>query len=346
MPRLPGMYGANRFSPADDKKRERMSRILVTGGSGFIGTNLVEFFAGRGDAVLSLDIQPPRNAAHRPVWRGVDVLDASRLRGAISEFRPEVILHMAARTDLRGKSAADYPANTEGVKNVLEAAKDLPQLRRLVLASSRLVCRIGYMPRDEFDCCPTTAYGESKVAGERIVRAFEGLQCPWVMVRPTSLWGPWFDVPYKTFFTAIRRGLYVHPRGRKIRKSFGFVGNSVYEIEKLVSCSAALVHGKTLYLADYPPLEVRQWAELIRGEMGARPILDVPLWALGFLAKAGDAAKAFGMAEPPLTSFRLDNLLCEMVHDLGPMEAICGKLPCSVEQGVRKTVEWMNGHPG
>jgi hypothetical protein len=62
------------------------------------------------------------------------------------------------------------------------------------------------------------------------------------------------------------------------------------------------------------------------------------------LAVIGDLAKKFGMKNPPLTSFRLANLLQPMVHDLEPLEGICGPLPYSMGQGVLMAVDWLKRH--
>ncbi len=49
------------------------------------------------------------------------------------------------------------------------------------------------------------------------------------------------------------------------------------------------------------------------------------------------------MSDPPLTSFRVDNLLTEMVYDSGPTQRIAGELPFTMAEGVRATVEWLRG---
>jgi hypothetical protein len=49
------------------------------------------------------------------------------------------------------------------------------------------------------------------------------------------------------------------------------------------------------------------------------------------------------MSDPPLTSFRVDNLLTEMVYDCGPTERIAGELPFTMADGVRATIEWLRG---
>src|ERR671922_1732439 len=106
-----------------------MRRILITGGSGFIGTNLVEHFRAEGAALLNLDTRPPRNRAHAPCWRKMDILDAGSVKDAFKEFSPTHLVHMAARTDLGGRTIGDYAANTAGLANVIDAAANEHGLR-------------------------------------------------------------------------------------------------------------------------------------------------------------------------------------------------------------------------
>lgn len=318
------------------------SRVLITGGSGFIGTNLVEHFAATGNQVINLDVCRPRNPDHGKYWKCVDLLNKHEIRESIQSFQPHVVLHMGARTDLEGKSVADYSVNTTGVSNLIDAIDGVTSLQRVIFASSRLVCRIGYQPSNELDYCPSTPYGESKVIGEQIVRAASGrLSCSWLIVRPTSIWGPWFDVPYKTFFTTIAKGRYLHPGKEKIAKSFGFVGNTVFELQRLIEANSEVVSNKTYYLADYPPIDVLDMAINIQRAIGAAPIKSVNIGVLRVLAFSGDMLKWLGWPNPPLTSFRLDNLLTEMLLDTNPLEKVVGTLPYSMPEGVDITVHWL-----
>ena len=322
-------------------------KVMITGGSGFIGTNLVERFLDKGWEVLNIDVTEPRNDQHSDHWRRGDILDRDSIIRAFSDYRPEIVLHMAARTDLdENRDIRGYAANIDGVANVIEAIRQAGSVERTIFASSRLVFEIGYVPKSETDYKPSTLYGESKVQGERLVRQAGETIGPWVIVRPTSIWGPWFDVPYKGFFELIANNRYLHPGQHNPRKSYGYVGNAVYQIERILEAPSGEVEGKTLWLSDHPPLRLRDWANEIQRAVGANAIRTAPMPVLRFAAAVGDAATRLGWRNPPLTNFRLNNMITEMVYDTCELESIVGPLPFSTEEGVTQTVDWLQkyGH--
>ena len=199
----------------------------------------------------NVDIKAPRRPEHRRMWRRLDLTRREDVVSAIAEFRPAYVYHLGARTDLGSTTSWTTRRTRSGRSTCWMPALKSASVRRVVFASSRLVCRIGYQPASDDDYCPTTAYGESKVQGEQIVRDHAQLPFEWVIVRPTSIWGPWFDVPYRQFFDSIRRGRFVHPRHTKTLKSFGYVGNSIFQLQTLMTAPSAEVSGKTFYVGDY-----------------------------------------------------------------------------------------------
>jgi nucleoside-diphosphate-sugar epimerase len=316
-----------------------MDRILVTGGSGFIGTNLMESLLASRKIVLNYDTKRPSNSVLGMNHVLGNILDLDRLSATMRAFNPDAVVHLAARCDLGGASPADYVANTQGVQNVISASQT-GSVKRVLFASSRYVHETERQPARDDIYSPFTAYGASKAEGERLVRA-SGLDIPWLIFRPTSIWGPWFDTPYKGFFTAVRKGLYVHPQGQRILKSYGYVGNVVHQIRRFLTAADIAVKGRTFYTADYAPIEIRTMAECIRKHFGAPRIREVPVHFLKPIARVGDLLKTCGWSNPPLTSFRLNNLLCPMDYDLANTKQVAGELPYSMEQGVARTVDWM-----
>lgn len=329
------------MSPSLSSDLLTKERILVTGGSGFIGTNIVEFYRDRGVGALeNFDIRRPRNEAHLEHWRDVNICDASKLDDAIARLEPTAVIHMAARADLIGKTVEDYPDNTIGVQNLIFALRRRSNRPKLLVASSRLVCDIRHRPSSELDYCAPNAYGESKVHTEIITRRDCGNSIPWILVRPTGIWGPWFDVPYRNFFEAVRRGFYLHPRGFPTLKSYGFVGNTVCQIDRLLYADFAAAQGRALYLCD-PAVQILQWAKIIAAKSGGRMPHEVPYALLWLGAKIGDRLAAMGVRHPPLTSFRLDNLITDMNIDYMLAQSVVGPAPFSIEDGTDITCDWL-----
>ncbi len=318
-----------------------MKRVLVTGGSGFIGTNLVESLIRRGDVVLNVDIAPPRNADHRPLWCKLDLGDREGVRGVVKEFAPEYVFHCAARTDLGSDGPDEYRINVEGTENLFDALERVKGTKRVLAVSSMLVCRLGYVPRREDEYCPNTAYGASKAEAERRVRARRTQEMPWVIARPTSIWGPWFGAPYRDFFLTVARGRFRAPRGWTARRSMGFVGNTTHQLVCLAEASDATVAGGTFYLCDYEPICMGDWSRSVAAALDVRPPPAVSTGLLRVAARAGSLLEALGVMTAPLTNSRLNNMLTDAVFDTSALESLCGALPYGTAQGIVQTVEWM-----
>ena len=317
-------------------------RILVTGGSGFVGTNLVSSLMRHGSLVLSVDINEPVCADHADNYRRLDILDPSALREVVEEFRPDHVIHAAARTDLDGKAISDYAANTEGVRNLIAPLSETDSVRRCVFISTKLVCRNDYVPSSFDDYCPDTVYGESKVEGEKIVKQSGALNFEWCLARLTGIWGPWFRQPYRRFFEMISRSSYRHPGGTDAPKSFGYVGNTVFQIQRLLDAQAEQIDRRTFYLADYQPMIIREWANMISQKLHKRDVRTIAGPLMRIAALAGDLMTLCGCKHPPVTSFRLRNMRADTSGiSLDDIRKLADPLPYTIEAGVDETIDWM-----
>ena len=316
-----------------------MDKYLVTGGSGFIGTNLMEALLKEGVDVINVDAKEPLNKYHTKYFRRIDIRILSELKRCVEDFKPDYIIHLAARCDLNGKTIKDYDTNTVGVENIISVSKNCATLKKLLITSSMLVCHPGYVPCDEQDYMPTTVYGESKILTEKITRE-SNLQCDWAILRPTSIWGPWFDVPYKNFFEMIWKGHYIHIAGNKASMTYGYVKNVVVQILGILHADTS-VGAKVFYLGDYVPTSIEEWADEIAEEFGKR-IIVVPRFVINCGALLGDFLKKIGVCFP-LTTFRLKNMTTNSILNLTETKKIVQELPFDRIQGVKETVKWMYG---
>lgn len=312
--------------------------IIVTGGSGFIGTNLIEYFIERGHQVINVDIAEPQIVERKNIWRKLDIRDYDALRKIFLDFEPEYIVHLAARTDLNGKDINEYDANTIGVKNVLQASKEVRSLKKIIITSSMLVCKVGYIPKRYNEYAPSTLYGESKVVTETLTWNNQP-KCDWAIIRPTSIWGPWFNVPYKNFFERVITKRYFHIGNRGCTKTYGYVGNAVYEIEQILFHDTLNEDNKIFYIGDYEPTNIEVWANEIANQVGYK-IMHIPFWMIQSAAKFGDMLKIINI-DFPMTSFRLKNMTTDNVVDMTSTEKLVKALPYDRVKGIEDTLCWM-----
>ncbi len=318
-------------------------KILLTGASGFIGTNLLEDLFLQGYEVCNIDLKKPKISERNNMWKNVDITDYDSFEKAMLDFTPDYLIHLAARTDLDGKTLEDYSANVVGVENLMKIIHKLPNLRKVIITSSKFVTRNGYKIKNQHDYCPHTKYGESKVETEIRVWA-DKPQCDWCIIRPTSIWGPWFGVPYRNFFDLVMRRMYFHIGHIKCHKTYGYIGNAVYQIEQLLFNETPDEDNKVFYIGDEPAYEINEWADEIANELGFK-VPTMPVWFVKCLAKFGDFLGVFGI-HFPMQSFRFENMTNDGTNDMTNTYRIAPDMPYTRLEGTKATIEWIRKNEG
>jgi UDP-glucose 4-epimerase len=180
---------------------------LVTGGAGFIGSNLVDALVARGDRVTVVDdLSTGKRANLEDALRAgaelrvADVRDAAAVAEVFAAARPETVFHLAAQIDVRYSvehPAGDAASNVLGTINVLEAARAV-RARRLVNSSTGggLYGEADVLPTsEEHPIRPLAPYGQSKVAAEGYCELYARLHgLSTVSLRYGNVYGPRQDV--------------------------------------------------------------------------------------------------------------------------------------------------------
>jgi GlcNAc-P-P-Und epimerase len=314
-------------------------RVLVTGGSGFIGTHLVACLQRCADSeVLNVDVQVPTSKSLKPLWVHGDILDRSRLHEIVHEFLPSHVVHLAARTDVSSASIDDYAVNISGVANLLDVVAATSCVERLLLASTQFVCRPGHYPAHDEDYMPHTAYGRSKVIAEQAVRSSD-LPIGWIILRPTTVWGPG-DLAYRyQFYRAIAGGYYLHPSGAPYSRSLGFVENVVAQMCLLMKASPGLVERRTFYLGDAES-DLDAFADEFSRQIRGRPARRAPAPLIRGIGLAGDVVTRVGL-NFPLTTGRYLSMTENYPVPIDRTLELTGAGPFSLKEGVRQTVSWL-----
>lgn len=317
---------------------KNLTKILITGASGFIGSNVIEYYSRTGYSVLNFDISSPKNKKQFHHWKKVDILDYNSLKSETLSFQPDIVIHLAARTDLQGNDLKDYDSNTNGTRNLIEILNQTPSVKRVIFTSSMLVCSPGYIPKHPSDYAPSTVYGESKVLMEKIIQE-SSHNYEWAIVRPTSIWGPGFGEPYRNFFEMVINKRYFHIGNKSCTKTYGYVENIIYQIDSILNAPVEKIQGNVFYLGDYEPTNIHSWSNEIASEIGFK-IKTIPYPLIKAAGIGGDILKSIGI-KFPMTSFRLKNMTTDNIVDLSNTQELAPTFPVTRIEGIRKTLKWL-----
>ena len=180
-------------------------KALVTGGAGFIGSNLVDALVARGDEVTVLDNLVTGRLANLDgalaagaELAELDIRDAAALTALAAEKQPQTVFHLAAQIDVRKSvedPAFDSSINVGGTANVLEAARVANAGRFVFVSTGGAIYGEGegqQLPLDESTAiAPMSAYGQSKYAAEGYLALYERLHgLSGVSLRLGNVYGP------------------------------------------------------------------------------------------------------------------------------------------------------------
>jgi nucleoside-diphosphate-sugar epimerase len=312
-----------------------MPTLLLTGATGFVGSQLVHGLRGAGWVVRaslrSGGVALPDGV--EPVVVG-DLAAAPDLRGALAGV--EAVVHLAGRAHVMretasGAEAAFRGANVDATRHLaLQAAA--AGVRRLVFLSSVKVNgeRTGDRPFTEADApAPADAYGRSKWAAERALREVasdSGLEA--VVIRPPLVYGPGVKANFLRLLRLVERGVPLPLASVRNRRSLVSVWNLCDLITLVASHPAAA--GRTFLVSDRHDLSTPGLVRAIAAAMG-RParLYRFPVAILRAAARAVGQRAA------------VDRLLDSLQVDPGEAERRLGWVPkVGVEEGLRRTVAW------
>ena len=314
--------------------------ILITGASGFIGTNFIEFLIENGiDDIINIDKNPPSKKGHQKYWRDCNILDKSKLLELFTQHKPEYVLHLAARADCDGSTLSDYVDNTIGTENVISAIKECNSVKRVIFTSTQYVFRPGdKQPSNDQDFNPHTEYGQSKVLNELAVRNAD-LECIWTIIRPTNIWGPWHLRYRDQFLKVLYTGKYFHPKSDNVIKSYGYVGNVVDQIFKIFHADSKIVNKQIFYVGDRP-LKLIDWVNAFSNEIKGKNVRILPKFFVKIIASIGDLLNILGI-KFPISLSRYNSMTQNYITNINKTFSVFGKPPYPLEEGIKKTIEWL-----
>ncbi len=320
-------------------------RLLVTGGTGFIGSHLAMEGRRRGAEVVVLGLADrSEERANVELLRraGVEVIAgsitdtdccASAVRGVTHIF------HLAVAMREGGKRDEFFErVNLDGTRRLLEAAA-AGGIERFVYCSTIGIYghRAPGVTREESPLAPGNIYERTKVAAEAMVRQF-GQGVPVVILRPADVYGP-RDQRLLKLFKGLSRGSFPLFGAGAGRRHMIYVDDVVSAF--FSACEHDEAVGESLILAGPEVCTLRELIELVRRTVGGpRPPRRFPLAPmLAVAAVVEDVCRVLHL-DPPIYRRRMDFFWSDSAFDTSRARRVLGWAPVvSLADGVRRTFE-------
>lgn len=262
-----------------------LGRVLVTGGSGFVGANLVTELLDRGHTVRSFDRAPSPLGDHAglEVVEG-DICDKQTVAAAVQDI--DTVIHTAAIIDLMGGASVteeyrqrSFAVNVEGTKNLVHASQEAG-VQRFVYTASNSVVMGGQDIVNGDETMPYTnrfndLYTETKVVAEKFVLSQNGeqgmLTCS---IRPSGIWGRGDQTMFRKVFENVLAGhVKVLVGNKNIKLDNSYVHNLIHGFilagEHLVPGGTA--PGQAYFINDGEPINMFEFARPVLAACG-RPL--------------------------------------------------------------------------
>jgi nucleoside-diphosphate-sugar epimerase len=313
--------------------------ILVTGDSGFIGQHLIRRLLARGERVKGIDIRPkPETSPDYPQVVG-NVLDPAAVKESLIGVR--CIIHLAAEHKDFGITRDKYfEVNEGGTRHLLERASEA-QVREFVFYSSVAVYGAQDSPNEKSNPQPINPYGESKLAGEGVVRSWaqEDATRKAVIIRPTVVFGPHSRANIFKLISYVCDRKFIWVGNGEHIKSIAFVENLV---EATLFVLDHLRPGLEVFnYSDEPQLTTRELVSLIAETAGVRqPRLKIPLPLALRVATVFDMIGAVTGIDLPVTTARIKKFNTPTIYRSDPIRSRGFTAPFSISEGLDRSIRW------
>ena len=327
----------------DHSLTTELGRVLVTGGSGFVGANLVTELLNRGCEVRSFDRVPSPLPAHPrlEVFQG-DITEIDDVAFAVGGV--DTVIHTAAIIDLMGGASVteeyrkrSFAVNVTGTQNLVRAAQKAG-VQRFVYTASNSVVMGGQRISDGDETLPYTErfndlYTETKVVAEKFVLGQNGggdgtgmLTCS---VRPSGIWGRGDQTMFRKVFESVLAGhVKVLVGGKNVKLDNSYVHNLVHGFilaaQHLVPGGTA--PGQAYFINDGEPINMFEFTRPVIEACGQPwPKLRVPGRLVRFVMTVWQQLHfRFGLPKPLLEPLAIERLyldnyfsIAKATRDLG-----------------------------
>ena len=328
-------------------------KVLVTGANGFIGSNLCKRLIRDGHLVAGL----VRPSSDRTFLKGLeplvikesDITDPESLKSTMVGV--SVVYNVAGYSSDWGPWATFRRVNVEGVKNVMEAAREAG-VKRVVHISSVSVYgfpgKTNVAEDTPFIPRPDDPYITTKAEGERLAMGYNGNGLEVTVIRPAGVYGLNDRTTTLQLAPVLLAGKFVHVDGGRHIMAPVYIDNLVQMIRH--AGKSADAPGQAFNAVDDDMVTWREFIEWMCADLACpTPRLSVPgrlAWPLSVLVE--NITKAFGKKDSPLINkYRVRVVMRDSHYSTEKAKKLLGYRPrVSTREGMRRTISWYRQYAG
>lgn len=311
--------------------------IVIIGGSGFVGTKLIECLYDKHHLV---NVDKNMSGFYPTITQIANVLDKTAMIEKLKGQDAVVLLAAEHRDDVTPVSLY-YDVNVQGMRNVLQAMQ-VNGIKQLVFTSSVAIYGINKQNPDETHSAdPFNHYGKSKWQAEQVLREWEQTHSDWQVsiLRPTVIFGERNRGNVYNLLRQIASGKFLMVGKGENKKSMAYVGNIVALIDFLLS------HGEIGYkvynYTDKPDLTMNQLIATVSDVLGKHiPTMHFPYW----MGMAGgycfDMLARLTRRKLAVSSVRVKKFCATTQFESAKVRHIGFVPPFTLEEGLQRTLEF------
>lgn len=316
-----------------------MPNILLTGGSGFIGSYFHRFLPQ--EEIVNLDLVKP-NFETKAINIIGDIRKKEDVEAVLQQHKIDLIISLAAKHhDFGIEQDEYYDTNEDGTRVLCEAASKAGIQTILFYSSVAVYGLQSVYTTEESAPKPDHPYGGSKLAGEKVLYAWcaEQPNRKVIIIRPTVVYGPGNKANMFSLIQQIDRGLYFHIGKADNVKSIAYVENLVQAtlfLLKNVSQSGVSIFN----YADEPQLTTRQISTQIAHVLNKKIRITLSLGVALLLGKPFDVFIKLSGKNLPVSSARIKKLATATQHSAPKIKEMGYKPSFDTLTGLEKMVRW------
>ena len=312
--------------------------ILVTGGSGFIGTRLIDELLNNNHDVKIYDKVISKKYPKLTIQG--DVRDVDELKKACKDI--DIVYNLAAEhaDDVSPKSLYS-DVNIGGAKNLVEAVKE-NGIKNIVFTSSVAIYGLNRGTPDEtMDAQPFNEYGRTKYEAEKVFLkwANESKENSLTILRPSVIFGEGNRGNVYNLIKQIESGKFMMVGDGQNKKSMAYVGNIAYFLSTLTTAPKGI---EIYNFTDKPDLTSKEIVSIIKDELGqAKNTPSIP-YIVGLMGGyAFDILSLITGKKFPISSIRIKKFCAETTINTDKLQKTGFKSPYTIEEGLRRMIKSM-----